>query len=586
MTAAMSSLLFPTPRLREPLSGDPVAPTTAVQSATDSSLPPQGFVLSIDTGSLRLSHADAAGERYGRQLVAQLASQHPDGIPPQRIEDSPDFPIRGYMLDISRTRVPTRGTLERLVEILNLCRINHLELYTEHTFAYREHEPVWRDASPMTADDLRWLDRLCLANGIELSANQNCFGHMERWLSRPAYRSRAECPDGWTSMLAGNMPPAVLAPTQANADFAVALVREMLASLTSRRVNIGCDETFELGRGASHADVAGRGRGRVYLDHLQRLIAPLRDDGCEVLFWGDILRNHPELVGELPRDNALALVWHYEMPIDPDSLPPALLQVGAEFGITADVLRGFRGQIGAFADSGFPHWVCPGTSSWNSFVGRLGNARANLLDAAAVGRESGARGYLITDWGDSGHLQPPSVSWPPLLYGAGLSWCAESNRDLDIAATLDRFVFADDSGRLGRSLVQVGDAYSRTGQLGFNASPLFTAVVRRGLLGALGMPQANALGSLIEDLEHCSAAIASSQPRCRDGAIVRRELRQAIALARHGALRLLHEAGGSAPADTEMRRDLDDRIAEQRVCWLMRSRAGGLEESLGRLRPD
>ena len=75
-------------------------------------------------------------------------------------------------------------------------------------------------------------------------------------------------------------------------------------------------------------------------------------------------------------------------------------------------LRGFEAHVAGFAEAGVPFWVCPGTSSWNSLIGRLDNARGNLLDAAQVGLARGASGYLITDWGDNGHMQPPSVSWP------------------------------------------------------------------------------------------------------------------------------------------------------------------------------
>ena len=117
-------------------------------------------------------------------------------LPAVHIRDWPDIEVRGAMLDVSRDRVPTRATLERLVGILAAARYNHLQLYVEHTFAYRDHEEVWRHASPLTVDDMRWLDDLCAAHGIELVTNQNCFGHMGRWLSHDGYRQRAECPDG------------------------------------------------------------------------------------------------------------------------------------------------------------------------------------------------------------------------------------------------------------------------------------------------------------------------------------------------------------------------------------------------------
>ncbi len=90
--------------------------------------------------------------------------------------------------------------------------------------------------------------------------------------------------------------------------------------------------------------------------------------------------------------------------------------------------------------------MCPGTSSWNSFVGRIDNALGNLADAAEVGRAHGSRGYLIADWGDNGHLQPPSVSFGPILYGGAVSWCLDSNRDLDLTEALSTHVFGDRTG--------------------------------------------------------------------------------------------------------------------------------------------
>ena len=244
---------------------------------------------------------DDAGKRYAEDALAQLARAHGGALPALSMRDWPDFPVRGFMLDVSRDRVPTRDTLAHLVALLARLRFNHFQLYTEHTFAYPGHETVWRDASPITADDVRWLDRLCAEHGIELAANQNTFGHMERWLRHAPYRERAESPDGWTTPGGGRRAPSVLAPTPDNAAFALGLVRELARHFASRRVNINCDETFELGTGQSRDEVAARGRGRVYLDHLLRLIEGVHADGREALFWGDVLHHHPELVGDLPR---------------------------------------------------------------------------------------------------------------------------------------------------------------------------------------------------------------------------------------------------------------------------------------------
>lgn len=574
--------LFPVPReLRE---SGPGAPADArVERVRDDRLPPEGFALDIEPAGVRIAHADAAGLRYAEAALAQIRRRCGAELPGLALRDAPDFPVRGYMLDVSRDRVPTRETLERLVGLLALCRLNQLQLYTEHTFAYRDHETVWRDASPLTGEDMRWLDALCREYGIELVANQNTFGHMERWLRHDAYRDRAEAPEGWRSPTGALLPSATLEPTEANAEFALGLVRELMSHFSSRRINIGCDETFELGMGRSRERVERLGRGAVFAEHLKRLLVGLQRDGCEVLFWGDMLRLHPEQIAGLPREGSIALAWHYEAPLDPGLFPEAVLAMLDRFGITAEGLRGFEGHVPPFEASGLPYWVCPGTSSWNSLVGRWENARENLLDAAQVGLARGAQGLLITDWGDNGHLQPPSVSFAPLVYGAGLAWGVERNRDLAVAEVLDELVFEDAAGELGGALLDIGRAYAGTGKRGLNASPLQTALLRRGLLAALGEMDVRGTRRVLESLEGARERIDRAQPRCGDGELVRRELVQAIRLARHGARRLLREAGAAAPSDAELRLDLSEAIEEQRQCWLARSRPGGLTDSLARL---
>ncbi len=494
------------------------------------------------------------------------------------------------MLDVSRDRVPTRETLSRLVELLSLCRLNQLQLYTEHAFAYRDHETVWREASPITPEDVRWLDAECLARGIELVANQNCFGHMGRWLEHERYRERAEAPQGWHAEGVGKRAAAVLAPTEANARFAVELVRELCECFTSRRINIGCDETFELGLGRSREEVEAHGRGRVYLDHLLRLMRALHGDGREVLFWGDILRSHPELVPELPREDSVALAWHYEAPMELAAIPESTRPLLQSFGITAETLRGFSGQVPAFANAEFPYWVCPGTSSWNSLVGRWSNARTNLLDAAEVGLARGAEGYLITDWGDNGHLQPLSVSFAPLVYGGALAWGLARNRELDVASVLDRLVFRDSNAVLGSLLLEIGDAYQNTGRVGFNASPLFTELVGGASIG-FGEPDPVGCREVADRLGEALVRIGHALPDAPDGSICTREISQAIRLARHGAWRMLSAAGAStkgvpgasANGVASLYDDLAESIEEQRACWRLRSREGGLRDSIARL---
>ena len=209
------------------------------------------FALEIGGGAVRIRHGAGGARRYAEETLRQIRAQSRRALPPLRIDDAPDFPVRGLMLDVSRDRVPTRETLARLVELLARLRLNHLELYTEHTFAYRGHEAVWRDASPLTPDDVRWLDALCRERDIELCANQNMLrphGALARAPGLPRARRGAGRLRARSS--ASRCRPACSRRRRTTPHFALGLCRELLACHTSRRIHIGCDETFELGRGA------------------------------------------------------------------------------------------------------------------------------------------------------------------------------------------------------------------------------------------------------------------------------------------------------------------------------------------------
>ena len=98
-------------------------------------LPAEGFELRVDPEGVWLAGADPAGLRHGAEALAQLAATDRT-VPAVRIRDAPALRRRGFLLDISRGRVPRVGTLKSLIELLSRLRYNELLLYTEHTFLF------------------------------------------------------------------------------------------------------------------------------------------------------------------------------------------------------------------------------------------------------------------------------------------------------------------------------------------------------------------------------------------------------------------------------------------------------------------
>ena len=491
----------------------------------------------------------------------------------------PVFAQRAYMLDISRDRVPTNETLEWLVGVLAATGFNELQLYIEHTFDYVGHEKVWADASPLTHDDMRWLDGVCAAAGVTLVANMNGFGHMERWLRHDDYRSRAECPDGFASPLGGGFSqPTCLAPTADNARLAVALARDMASVVGSRRIHIGGDEPFELGEGASAEAVAAQGRDHVYLEHLSRIIEPLVADGYEVMFWADLFRRDASLIPELPGGTA-PVVWNYEAPSTAswmDLLPAGFAE---RLGIPDDANLGFVAHARLFIDAGVPFWVAPGTSSWNTIIGRNENAAANISDAVDVGMTHGSPGLLLTDWGDGGHWQPLPVSLPSIVRAGAAASTGEVPADDRVWTTIDTMLGCEPG--VGELIDRLGTISQSIGLTSPNGSAL-AAAIGSGPFPVMGEPDRAGLDAADRLLQQASARFGAGSVGGPRGAVIAAEMAAACGLAHHGLRRLAEErdlrlhsaAEAAAPSDL---------IERQRSAWLRSSRPGGLDDSIAKL---
>ena len=161
------------------------------------------------------------------------------------------------MLDISRCKVPKMEELFRLIDLLALIGYNELQLYIEHTFRFQDHETVWKDASPISAEEIQQIDSYCMDRFIELVPNLNSFGHFERWLCHPAYKHMAECPDGFEreEPYMKRDHGTTLKPNQESLDFIDSLYAEYLPNFRSKSFNVGLDEPWELGQGWSKQEV-------------------------------------------------------------------------------------------------------------------------------------------------------------------------------------------------------------------------------------------------------------------------------------------------------------------------------------------
>lgn len=556
--------------------------TTRITIDENSRLAPRGYRLRIareDSGlaSISVDSRGREGLRYAAATLRQLCRAYPApcDLPCLVIEDSPagGFATRGVMLDVSRDKIPTMEQFRETIDLLASLKFNHLQLYTEHTFAYAGHEEVWKEWSPLTAGEVRELDRYTAARGIELAANQNCFGHLAAWLKKPGYEHLAEIEgnNSWYFHQWERRGPFSLCPVEPRAEaFVGALLDELLPCFTSKLVNIGCDETFDVGWGRSKQAVdrrarsaseedRSRARAELYFEFVQKIATACEKHGKRPMMWADIALTHPELLHLMPKGGGgmIGLAWWYEP------------------------TEKFEKWVRAIKDAGHEAWVCPGTSSWRTFTGRTSERRSNIADAAEQGLKSGATGFLVCDWGDMGHRQ----QWPISL--AGIAQAAEAAWNPGVARTFDPRATGlhvlRESPELGVWLEELGecDRPIRQSAHVLNASALFNDLHPPvpGQLKAIthevdaAVEQWRAARKRLEELRASRPPIADEQ--------LRKELDHAIECAIYAADHAV--AARDAAALNSTRESLISRCeairAEHERLWLKRNRSGGVEHA-------
>jgi hexosaminidase len=479
---------------------------------------PEGYALTISKTEIEISFRETGGLRAATATLRQLLREYGRRLPCLEIRDWPDFARRGVMLDVSRGRVPKLETLLDLAEKLSDFKINELQLYTEHTFAYQKYKSVWQSWGALTGAEIRKLDSRCRELGIDLVPNQNSFGHLRYFLENPRLKQLAEIPKPYEAETKDFLRrPTTLAPNHPGTlPFLRGLYDELLPNFSSQFFNIGGDETWDLGKGQSRKLCEAKGKGRVYFDFLKKIHREVAGRKKQMMFWGDIVLKYPKLIRELPK-NVIALNWGYE----------------------AD--HPFEKEAAQFAKAKIPFYVCPGTSTWQTIVGKHDNGLGNLRAAARAGKKFGAIGYLNTDWGDGGHPQPLAVSWPLFAAGAALAWNSRAWDENALLASLSRDVFGDSTGRIAGAAFKLGFVHQKLGVKALNETPLGTVIAtpkpedrelfcRNGLKWFAKISEKKIVAAL-DEIQRQRAVLARAKPETDSGKLLARELDLAARMA-------------------------------------------------------
>lgn len=249
----------------------------------------QQYAIRVTPELVMVTGGSGAGLLYGVQTLCQMLEQCGGMLPAVQIGDFPDIERRGYYLDQTRGRVLKPEELKKIVDRLCRYKINEFQLYVEHTYLFRDFSEMWRDTTPLSAEEIMELDDYCAERHIELVPSLASFGHLYTLLSTKSYEDLCELPDaaGQPFSFRDRMEHHTINVADARAlPLIKGMLQEYMSLFRSRRFNLCGDETFDLGKGRAAKLVEEKGVHRIYVDYLKELCEFLVEHGRTPMFWG------------------------------------------------------------------------------------------------------------------------------------------------------------------------------------------------------------------------------------------------------------------------------------------------------------
>lgn len=157
--------------------------------------------------------------------------------------------------DWSRGPIPTLEYAKKQIRILSEYKINGYCIYAENLFRSELHPAINPYGGTIAPEQIAELVDYAKRYHVEIVPQQQTFGHLHYVLRQERYAALGE-----------KHGSQILSPSEPEAyDFIGDYLSEIVPVFSSEFIHIGCDETFELGRGKSKELVARSSHADVYM---------------------------------------------------------------------------------------------------------------------------------------------------------------------------------------------------------------------------------------------------------------------------------------------------------------------------------
>ena len=355
--------------------------------ATLPSFGEEGYMIYVNEDNVVVAADRERGFFYGAQTLIQLVQSSPSAIPALTIWDWPLMEIRGISDDISRGQVSNLENFKKVIRMLASYKINVYMPYIEDMFTFDKHPLIGKGRGALTKQEVAEIDRCAKKYHVEVIPIYESLGHQEHMLSIPAYNGYAEVPER----------PWSLTPAKTETyELLDELYSEICPAFTSPYFHIGCDESWDIGKGASKELVEKMGVAGVHAEHYRKIHTLVTKYGKKALMYGDICLEHPEIIERLPRDIVI-VDWHYGAVKEYPS-------------------------ISKFQNAGFEVLVSPATQAWTRIFPHYDAAAVNIENFIRRGFEHGVWGEVTSTWGDNGAENLRELNYYGFAFSADCAW--------------------------------------------------------------------------------------------------------------------------------------------------------------------
>jgi len=227
--------------------------------------------------------------------------------------DDLHFETISVMIDTSRCAVPTVATVCKMLDYLALSGYGMAMLYTEDTVELEGRPYFGYMRGRYTKKELTDIDDYAFDYGIEMIPCLECYGHMDKYLIWP---EAADIKDTDSVLLARE---------EKTFEFLDELIGTVSSCFRSKRIHIGMDEAWDMGRGAflnKHGYVPPF---EIFNEYMERLIKITDKYSLVPMMWSDMyfrvcskankyldkdIEISKEVAEKIP-DNVELIFWHY-----------------------------------------------------------------------------------------------------------------------------------------------------------------------------------------------------------------------------------------------------------------------------------